>query len=184
MNSLTFNYRGFTQNALAEHKHLYHKDKKRISTKPLLKYVTVDFFWFAFGCQNEIYIRDRDVSLIYFGKFKCILVKITLVTELHIQNPTDTCLIMYLNIFLKILQVKYAVERYRWSPFSSHFPAAVEFLTAAAVRTEWAGRHKSQHIIRTLTDFSGTHSIEHLNNALSRKWIMYFAFLKWNATPI
>ena len=63
--------------------------------------------------------------------------------------------------------------------FVSHFPGAIEFLLAAAaaavaaavaaVRTEWAGRQKSRHIIRTLTDFAGTHSVEHLNNVLSRK---------------
>lgn len=43
MNCLTFNYRGFTEKALAEHWHHCHGDKKRISTKPQLESVADDF---------------------------------------------------------------------------------------------------------------------------------------------
>lgn len=59
--------------------------------------------------------------------------------------------------------------RYCCTSLPFHLLSAVELVIAAAVRREWAGRQKSQHIIRTLTDFAGTHSTEHLNNALSGK---------------
>lgn len=57
---------------------------------------------------------------------------------------------------------------------ANHFPTAGEFLIPAAVKTEWAEWQKSYYIILTLTDFAGTHSVEHLINAFSRKWITYW----------
>lgn len=85
MNCLTFNYRGFTPKAMAEHYHHYRRDKKRISAKPLLKYVALHFFWFSFGCQSGKYIRNRFFTALHRKVQVHSCKKYTPMTELHIQ---------------------------------------------------------------------------------------------------
>lgn len=90
----------------------------------------------------------------------------TLMTWPHIQkskakqNPTGKkCHIRCLNVFLYKILDSDNLNAARWFPF---FTAAV-FLTAGAVRTEWAGETEIPAYNYDFNWFAGTHSIEHLN---------------------
>lgn len=48
----------------------YHRDERRLSTKPRLNSFVVDFFWFSVGYESRKYIRSRIFPQFFIGAFK------------------------------------------------------------------------------------------------------------------